>query len=186
MRLFALACLLLVLSACKKFNGGDMYGPTKNKLTWTPLRDTIPDHAAFILKLSIDSTDNDETEFIFNHKASLAYSFDKDGSYFPGFGKVSLASVSSDGKDLAIYNLPYSNGLSVGLDLHSKKDGMLNLKISKQVNIPAYIRIWVKDNYANDSLDLKTGVYSFSTTKGYTNSFGRKRLRLVLTGGSGH
>ncbi len=186
MRIFILAWLLLVLSACKKFDGGDIKIPEEKKPVWISDRDTIPDHASFILRLFLDSTANDETAFIFNHTASLVYNFDIDGSYFPGFGKVSLASISSDGRDLAIYQLPYKRDLSVSLDVHSKKDGMLSLKISKERNIPANVKIWVKDSYANDSLDLRTGAYSFRIMKADTNSSGCRRFRIVLTNGVGY
>jgi hypothetical protein len=184
MKAFILACLLLVVSSCKKFDGGDISPQQETKPVW-PDHDTIPDHASFLLRLVMDSTDYDETAFIFNHKAGLAYNFDSDGSYLQGFGKVSLASISSDGRDLAIYDLPYSRGLAVGLDVNSKKDAMLSLKISRENNIPANIGIWVKDSLTKDSLDLRKSVYCFHVTKADTNSFGNKRFRLVLTSDEG-
>jgi hypothetical protein len=180
MRTFALACLLLALSSCKKFDGGEIPLPIGDKPVWVPPEDTIADNAALTLRLVEEGNDYDETEFIFNHKASTAYSFANDAPYFSGFGKVSLASVSSDGKDMAIYSLPFKSGMPVSLDLHSAKDGVLNLEISRENNIPQDIRIWVKDRYARDSLDLCKGAYSFSVARADTNSFGSRRLRLVL------
>ena len=184
MRAFTIACLLLAVSACKKFDGDAIILPSNNKPVWKPAADTIPDHAFFSLKLILDSTDYDETALFFDHKAKMAYDFNNDAAYLPGFGMVSIASISSDGRDMAIYKLPYSSRTSVGLDINSKKEGLLNLGINKQKNIPADVRIWLKDCYTNDSVDLRTGVYGFMVTKHDTNSFGSRRFRLILASGA--
>jgi hypothetical protein len=186
MKTFALACLLLALSACKKFDENNTSLPKGTKQVWVPLADTIPDNATLTLKLIEDSTSYDETGFVFDQKASVAFSYADDAPYFPGFGKVSFASVSSDGRDMAIYSLPYKAGMSVDLDVHGRKDGMLNLEISREKNIPQDIRVWVKDRYASDSLDLCKGAYSFKIAAADSNSFGKHRLRLVLGSAQQH
>ncbi|MBS1529343.1 MAG: hypothetical protein JSU01_03465 [Bacteroidetes bacterium] len=180
MKAFALFCLLLALSCCKKFDGQDMPGPQGKKPVWASQPDTIPDNAALSLRLVEDSTDYDETLFVFDHKASVAFSNANDARYFPGFGKVSLASISSDGKDMAIYSLPYAAGMSVNLDVHGRRDDALSLQIRRKTGIPQDIPVWVKDHYTGDSLDLCKGAYSFRVVKADTNSFGSKRLRVVL------
>jgi hypothetical protein len=180
MRTFAFVCLLLSVSACRKFAGDDIL--PKGGIAEVS-HDTIPDHARFTLRLSMDNTDYDETLFLFDRKAGTAFSPDNDASYFPGFGQVSLASISSDGRDMAVYSLPYKSGMSVGLQVHSKKDAMLNLQLYKAKDIPASIRIWVKDNYSKDSTDLCKAPYSFKICEADTNSFGNKRLSLVLVNG---
>jgi len=180
MRLLALACLLFALSACKKFDGGDIVPAKGERPVWVPQADTIPDNATFTLKLIQDSINSDETAFIFDHQASTAFSNGNGAPYFPGFGRLSLASITSDGRDMSIYDLPYKSKMCVGLDIHSKKDGVLSLKISREKNIPSGIRIWVKDAYAKDSLNLCKDSYSFRITRADTNSFGKKRLKLVL------
>lgn len=179
MKTFALACLLLALSACKKFDGGDLPAPKGGPPRSKP--DTIPDHASFTLKLIKDSTDYDETAFLFDKKAGVAYNPDYDAEYLVGFGKVGLASLSGDGRALAINTLPYKPGMSIGLVISCKNDGMLNLEITRENNMPGGIGIWVKDVYANDSLDLCHGAYSFRVSKADTNSYGRRRLKLLLT-----
>ncbi|HWD90399.1 MAG TPA: hypothetical protein VG367_19870 [Mucilaginibacter sp.] len=180
MRTFAFAFLLLALSACKKFDENNISLPKGTKPVWVPPMDTIPDNATLTLKLIEDSTAHDETEFIFDQKASTAFSYANDAPYFTGFGKVSLASISSDGRDMAIYSLPYKTGMSVDMDVRGRKDGKLNLEISRETNIPQDIRVLVKDKYANDSLDLCKGVYSFKVATADSNSFGKHRLTLVL------
>jgi hypothetical protein len=132
MRAFTIACLLLAVSACKKFDGSDIILPPSDKPAWKPVYDTIPDHASFTLRLSLDSTNYDETVLIFDHKGNLAYDPGSDASYLIGFGKVSLASISTDGREMSIYNLPYQPGSSIGLDVHSKKDAMLSLKVNRE------------------------------------------------------
>ena len=180
MKILTLACLLLLLSACKKFDGG-MIAPNKNLAEAS--HDTIPDHATFTLKLSNGGSNYDETAFLFNCKAGTAFNRNNDAVYFSGFGQVSLASISSDGQDMAIYELPYSTGMSVRLDVHGKKDATLSLALGKVKDIPPGIRIWVKDAYSKDSLDLCKGPYNFRVDKADTNSYGGKRLKLKLVSG---
>ena len=175
MKILALACLLLALSACKKFDGGDLPSPNEGR------PDTIPDHASFTLRLIKDSIDYDETAFVFDRQAGLAYNPDYDAEYLVGFGKVNLCSISGDGRPLAINTLSYKPGLSVGLAVNCKSDGMLSLKICRQSGMPAGISVWIKDAYTSDSLDLCHDAYSFSVSKADTNSYGSKRLQLVLT-----
>jgi hypothetical protein len=142
--------------------------------------DTIPDRAAFKIKLLKDSSTADETMLYFSHLAQRKYSSAVDAPYFQGFGQVSLASVSSDGVDLAINQLPYTSGMSIGLDVNAKTDGIYSLKISYNHNVPPTIQIWLKDTYRKDSINVCSGNYSFNVTKADTNSFGRKRFSLVL------
>jgi len=181
MKILTLACLVLVVSACKKFDGGDILHA--NNGIAAASHDTIPDRATFTLRLYNDESNSDETVFIFNCKAGTAFNWNNDATYFTGFGQVSLASTSSDGRDMAIYELPYSSGMSVGLNINSKKDGTLNLGLSKVKDIPAGVRIWVNDTYSRDSLDLCKGPYKFRVDKADTNSYGGRRLKLMLMSG---
>lgn len=142
--------------------------------------DTIPDKATFKLKLSKDTINYDETLFDFNHTASADFDFNVDAAYFPGFGQVSLASITSDGKDLAIYELPYEPGMSVGLNIHAKADGIYHMGISYERSIPPFLEIWIKDAYEKDSLNLCKGDYSFRVATTDTNTFGSKRFTLLL------
>lgn len=180
MKVFAFVCLLLALSACKKFDGENIPLSRDKAPVWAARADTIPDNATLKVKLFKDRSDYDETAFIFDRKASVFYDPKEDAKYLNGFGDLSLSSITSDGSKMAVYTLPYKAGMSVALSLRSSKDGRLNLEISREKNIPQDIRIWVKDNYANDSLDLCKGTYSFTVTRADTNTFGSRRLKLVL------
>jgi len=148
--------------------------------------DTIPDKSAFKIKLVKDSTNSDETLLTFNHLATCKYSSSNDAPYFAGFGQVSLASVSSDGIDLAINQMPYTPGMSIGLDVHAKTDGAYQLQISYVHNMPANIQIWLKDNYLKDSLNVCLKKYDFKVSTADTSSFGQKRFRLILKDTNAH
>jgi hypothetical protein len=142
--------------------------------------DTIPDRSAFKMKLVKDSINSDETMLVFNHKATCEYSANNDAPYFQGFGQVSLASVSSDGVDLSINQLPYTPGMSIGLDVRAKADGSYQLQISYEHTMPASIQVWLKDNYLKDSVNVCLKKYDFKVTTADTNSFGKKRFTLIL------
>jgi hypothetical protein len=143
-------------------------------------KDTIPDKAAFKIKLVKDATDYDETMFIFDKTSSLDYDANVDAQYFTGFGQESLSSISPDGTNLAIYRLPYRPGMAVGLDVNMQSSGAYTLAISYEKNIPANVHIWVKDNYLNNSFDVTAKNYAFSVTKADANSYGSKRFELVI------
>src|ERR1700740_3507750 len=68
-------------------------------------QDTIPDRAGFKIKLYQDSSAYDDILFLFNHRSSRDYDPSFDAAYLPGMGDVSLASISGDGQDLAVYTL---------------------------------------------------------------------------------
>lgn len=145
-----------------------------------PAADTMPDNAAFRLRVAQDSANYDETILVFNHSDLPTFEQGKDAVYFQGFGLVSLASMSSDGHDLAINFLPYTPGVSVGLDVHAKQDCVLTMSINYQNKMPASSRVWLKDTYLNDSTDLRTGSYKFNIAKADTNTFSRKRFKIII------
>jgi len=154
--------------------------PKETTVSIAPKPDTIPDKAAFKIKLVEDENDYDETIFLFDHESGLSYSQDEDGEYLPGFGQVSLASISSDGTDLSVNRLPYRSGMSIGLDVHTKTDGAFSLGISYENKVPGNIQIWIKDTYLKDSIEVHKGNYSFNVSRADTNSFGNKRFKLIL------
>jgi len=172
---------LLTLAACKK---EAVVIPAAAPLKFANVanlkKDTLPDGAAFKIKLVKDDANYDETMFIFHNTSTLAFDFNADAAYFPGYGAESLSSISSDGQDLAIYNLPYRHNMSIALDVNMKSDGAYSFAISYERKIPANIHIWVKDNYTNNSTDVSAKNYTFNVIKADTMSFGNKRFQLVL------
>jgi len=154
-------------------------GPTQS----TPVAantDTIPEMAALRLKLVKDNTNYDETLFFFKHESTPAYDAMQDGKYLAGFGQVSLASISSDGKDLVVNSLNYTPGMSIGLDVNAKTDGTYSFQVSLQKNLPADIHVWLKDNLLKDSVNVRTANYNFDISKADPNSFGSKRFELII------
>jgi len=174
------ALVLFSLVACKKA-AQILPIPVKTQpIVVAAKPDTIPDKAIFKLKLSKDSINTDETAFIFKSSGKTTYDPMEDAPYFPGNGQVSLASISSDGRDLAINNLPYTPGMSIRLDANTRANGAYSLAISYETQIPTSIHIWLKDIYLKDSLDVSTKSYSFNVNLADTNSFGKNRFKLIL------
>ena len=177
------ALVLFSLVACKKEEKvlpKAIAAPSTSTTVSKSNQDTIPDKAAFKIKLAKDSTNSDETMLSFNHKVSRNYSANNDAPYFQGFGQVSLASISGNGVDLAINELPYTPGMSIGLDVHAKTDGAYFLAVSYQNKMPANIQIWLKDTYLKDSVNVGAKSYTFKVAKADTNSFGKNRFRIIF------
>ncbi len=127
-----------------------------------------------------DNANYDETMVVFNKTAKAAYDVMEDAPYFAGMGAESLSSISGDGHDLAINHLPFTPGMTIGVDMDVKSDGPYSLKLSFQKNIPANIQVWVRDTYLKDSVNVSTTNYNFSVAKADANSFGNKRFKLVI------
>jgi hypothetical protein len=108
-------------------------------------KDTIPDGGSMKIQILKDSISTDETLMIFNHTADTRYINTQDAVYFPGYGAVSIASLTSDGMPCAIHKLPYIQGDPIGLKVSAKVDGIYLLKISYLNQIPQTIRVWLKD-----------------------------------------
>jgi hypothetical protein len=178
-----LLSILFALAACKK---EAVVIPSPAPLKYANVAnikvDTLPNMAAFKLKMVManDTNNYDETMFLFQKTASSAYDPNEDAAYFAGFGRESLASISSDGRDLAINRLPYTRGMAISLDVNASSDGTFSFQISYKNKIPASFQIWIKDAYMKDSTNVNTGNYSFNVIKADTNSFGNKRFKLVL------
>jgi hypothetical protein len=190
---------VLILAACKKENvvtpGSNPVTPTKTTqptttstttttttttTTSTPPADTLANLSAIKISLVTDSTNYDETMFLFRKTATVAFDPSMDGQYLQGYGLESLASVAPDGTDMAIYSVPYTPNMSVKLDVHTKNDGQFLFKMSYARTLPANLQVWIKDSYAKDSLNVRTGNYKFNVIKADTASYGSHRFRMVL------
>ena len=181
----AILVLLTVfaLASCKKEEAvlpKTTTAPAKASAVSSVQQDSIPDDAALKIQLSKDSTNTDETMFLFKHTAPLNYDGNNDADYFSGYGAVSLSSITPDGKDLSIYNLPYTSGMAIGLNVHTQADGTYYLKVSYKSKIPSNIQVWIKDTYLKDSVNVSTGSYKFAVVKADASTFGSKRFKLVI------
>ena len=143
-------------------------------------QDTIPDRAGFKIKLYQDTDTYDDILFLFNHRSSRDYDPSYDAAYMPGMGDVSLASISGDGQDLAVYTLPYKHGTAVRLDFNTKTDGRFYIKLSYKNKMPSDIAIWLKDTYRKDSVNLCAAADTFEVRKADARSFGNNRFVLVF------
>ena len=174
--------MIFLLAACHKEES--VRGSTTNTDPIKPVaaaeQDTIPDSGAFKLRLIKDNTNYDETMFVFNHTAQLKYTSSRDAVYFAGNGAESLSSLSADGTPLAIYTVPFINGTTINLHVGSRNDGLFTLQMSYAHKIPKNIRIWLKDTYMKDSINLCSAGFKFQINKIDTNSFGDKRFKLVI------
>jgi hypothetical protein len=170
--------ILISLSACYKESQVNLQFPSKKLVSIKP--DTIPDNGSIKILLSKDSINNDETMLVFNHKSSRAYVFNEDALYFQGLGQVSLASISNDGRDLAINRLPYTPGMLISLDVHTRSSGPFYFNISYVNKIPANIQVYLIDRFLKDSVNLLNKNYNFNIAKTDTNSFGNKRFKIAF------
>ena len=153
---------------------------TTTTTTSTTAADTLANLSAIKLSLVTDSTNYDETMFLFRKAATLAFDPNMDGQYLPGYGLESLASIAPDGTNMAIYSLPYKPNMSVKLNVQTKSDGKYLLKMSYGRTLPSTLQVWIRDTYAKDSLNVRAGNYKFSVTKADPASYGSNRFQMVL------
>jgi hypothetical protein len=134
------------------------------------------------LQLAKDSVSTDDILFRFKSIANTAYVQNEDSPYLPGFGDVSLSSLSSDNISLAINTLPLpETGEIIELTVKTKTDGIYTLNMKNIVGIPQLFDIWLMDNYKKDSLDMRhNATYAFDVYKADTNSYGSHRFSLVI------
>jgi hypothetical protein len=186
---------VLILAACKKdavvpptaspkastqTTNTTQTGNTSTTTTSTSAADTLANLSAIKLSLVADSTNYDETMFLFRKTASLAFDPNMDGQYLQGYGLESLASIAPDGTNMAIYSLPYKPNMSVKLNVNTKGDGQYLLKMSYGRTLPSTLQVWIRDTYAKDSLNVRAGSYKFAVTKADTASYGSHRFQMVL------
>jgi len=173
---------LLYLASCQKDAQvlPEIKQPVSTPPVVTESLDAMPDNASFKIQLVKDDINTDDTVILFEKNSQPGYDPMEDGLYFQGNGQVNLASISNDNRDLAINTLPYTRGMSIGLYMTVKSDGMYSLQLDEQKSLPANTRIWLKDTYLKDSIDVRTKAYKFIVNKADTNSFGSKRFKLTI------
>jgi hypothetical protein len=150
------------------------------------LLNSLPSSASvpyFHLKLIQDTLNDDATLFMFKPTASTGYVESEDAEVFAGSGSVTLSSVSSDNKALAINTLPLP-GLkqtTIPLKVYTAGSGLYTLNRMDIHNIPQLFDVWLMDAYKKDSLDIKHNTtYNFNVNKADTNSAGSKRFSVVI------
>jgi hypothetical protein len=149
-----------------------------NLLMGTPVQG--PSLTGLYLKLQKDSLHYDYTGIYFGTNWSDAYE-NGDAIYFNG-NSINMASLSSDGKMLAVNHLhTYTNDNRVRLYTSALLGGDYTLKIEGIRNIDTTYDIYLVDHYKKDSVNIrKTGAYAFSILKTDTASFGANRFELAI------
>jgi hypothetical protein len=140
------------------------------------------------LQLAKDSVNSDDILIRFNKGAGTQYDENADAQYLQGFGKVSLASLSSDHVPLAINVLPLPvQSETIGLSVNTTAGGIYRLNMKQLTGIPQLFDIWLMDAYKKDSLDMRHNTtYSFNIYKNDTASLGTKRFSLVIRQNPGY
>ena len=140
------------------------------------------------LQLKMDSVNSDETIIRFNNNAQNTYIFNEDAPYRVGTGKVSMSSLSSDNRSLAINQIPLTQKAeTIALKVSAASDGIYTLNMNELKGIPQLYDIWLMDAYKKDSLDMRNNpTYSFNVIKSDTNTYGSKRFSLVIRQNPAH
>ncbi|HVS90419.1 MAG TPA: T9SS type A sorting domain-containing protein [Mucilaginibacter sp.] len=140
---------------------------------------TVPQYLR--LQLALDTMNTDGIIINFNSGASTVYKPQEDAIYRVGTGKVSLASLSSDNKALAINTEPLSNGLVIPLKVATTAGGTYTLNMKSISGIPQIYDVWLKDAFTKDSVNMRTTAsYSFTINTSDTTTFGSNRFSLVM------
>ena len=151
----------------------------------TTLMSTQPVTASVIhslrLKMMLDSVDCDETIILLDNNAKSTFDPMEDAPYKPGNSKASLTSLSQDSVDIAINHLPLKNGQPVPLNVNSSVSGTFMLSMEDINGIPKMYDIWLKDNFAHDSVNLRTtNTHSFTIDRSNPATFGKNRFSVIV------
>ena len=135
------------------------------------------------LKMLKDTVNVDGIMINFNSTAKPEFALNEDALYKPGFGAVSLSSMSADGIPLAVNTLalPKQTQTTIALNVNAETDGTYQLNLDAVKSVPELYDIWLVDAYKKDSVNLKqSSTYSFEIHKGDGGSFGQDRFSLVI------
>lgn len=144
---------------------------------------TLNPNSHLRLQLAKDSINKDDMYVGFSSDANAQYVFNEDALYNPGLGQVGLYSFSSDNVGLAINKipLPTTAAAAIRLNVKATASGTYNLNMLDVSSIPDIYEIWLKDAYANDSLDMRHNkTYAFNLNLKDTTTYGAHRFSLVV------
>jgi hypothetical protein len=137
--------------------------------------------SGFYMKLEQDSLINDYCGIYFDGDSDdfdINDAVDLDGAS----PKVYMSSYTADGRRTGINALSdYKDGKIIKLYVNATTNGLYKLKIEQIKNIDAIYDIWLKDNYKNDSLDLRSNdTYNFNIIRSDAASIGASRFEIVI------
>jgi hypothetical protein len=135
------------------------------------------------LSLAKDSVNTDDILIHFRNGASTNYTPQTEATYSPGFGAVSLSSISSDHVLLAINVRPFpKHSDEIPLSVNATASGTYQLNMQKIAGIPKFFDVWLIDNLTETRVNLRENpLYSFQIDKSDSTTFGKNRFRLSLT-----
>lgn len=150
-------------------------------LLGTPVND-YTNNQYMRLQLNQDSVNNDDIVIHFSNEASTDYVLNEDAPYKPGYGTVSMASISSNNVNLAINNMPLpKTSETIDLTVNTANDGTYNLNMKELEGVSQLFDIWLIDAYKKDSVDMRhNSTYTFDVLKSDSSTFGANRFKLVI------
>jgi hypothetical protein len=159
-------------------------GCMKDSLSSLSISKVIPpndDHIGILLeKDSLNSFNNVGVILQIEDNVPTTYTKNDDAPYFPGFGKESLWLLSSDNVSLSIYELPYTQGMTIPLVVKSTSSSVMFLKLDNVV-LPKEIHIFLNDHYTNQTFELTSeNYYKFNVDFGNQNTSGPGRFSITL------
>jgi hypothetical protein len=134
-----------------------------------------------LIKMTLSSESfKDETAVVFSSDY-LATADEKDSKYFLGYN-LNLATLSEDGKSLAVNLMPDINDLdSLKLEVNSLKETNLRLQFNEITSISDRA-IHLKDNYLDTLISINTDedYYDFTLDKKIAETYGKSRFVLLF------
>ncbi|HYK77830.1 MAG TPA: T9SS type A sorting domain-containing protein, partial [Daejeonella sp.] len=133
-----------------------------------------------VLRLNLqDSKNTDETAIIFQEGNKAVYG-GADVTYFSG-SSVSLSSVTSDGKNVAINFMPDLKDIpELKLWVNAAASGPVKLNFTDFKGAGEY-QVFLKDAYLDKVVNVRVSpVYEFSIDKANASTFGSERFKLLL------
>ncbi|HYK76051.1 MAG TPA: T9SS type A sorting domain-containing protein, partial [Daejeonella sp.] len=133
-----------------------------------------------VLRINLqDSKNIDETAIVFKEGYSAEYG-EGDATYFSG-SSVSLYSLTSDGKNVAINFMPDIKEVTeMRLWVSATVSGPVKLNFTDFKGVGSH-QVFLKDVYLDKLIDVKLKpVYEFNIDRDNTQTFGSERFRLLF------
>jgi hypothetical protein len=151
-----------------------------------PVANPAPAPVAAMLRFKLlkDSVNTDDVVLALNDKTDSKFSSTDDAEDLNGNAPlVSLSILSSDDVAAAIkqVKLPESTQQTISLLVDATTTGTYKLRLDELNNLPPAYEVWLKDDFTNDSLDIKTNnTYDFTINKANAGTFGRYRFKIII------
>lgn len=145
-------------------------------LGFNSVSDDLPE--AIYLELS-DQYNKEETAVVFKTGDDAAFGAD-DAVYFAG-GTVSLSTLTSDERNVAINFMPEIKKVKeISLMINAAASGVFKLKFT-DLAAAGRFRVFLQDELLQNTVDVKTNPeYSFSIDKKNLLSYGSKRFKIIF------